>query len=616
MYKQIQLPTISNPQANEFKLDKIDGGLCLTDIEQNLKDNQSAKLLNMWWNGALSKRNGQVYLNNTAVEAHPILQTYDSFYNGLIIYHCNTSLYKCTTAGVSTSIYSGLSTNKGSFFLFNGLLYYIEGTKLIQWDGTIVSLVIPYIPTIIINCPLAGGGSISEGLNRIGAGFKVSFNGVTGTKIYQLPASLLPLDSTLLTAVVNGVSKVETTDFTVNRATGQVTWITEPITGQDNVIITAYKTNTTYVNSILNSKVSTVFGGTNSGTDGGTRAILANKSIIYYSGLNDASYWPDGNYNLIGTTDEDITTFCKAYNILVVFKAHSMYGINYDFDGTNIQFPVSTINDTIGCDMPYTVQLVNNNPVWCNTYLGYYILVSTSIIDERNVLPIGYNINGTSTRSGVSQESLSDLQNAVSVDSNGKYWTCIGTHVYLWDYGISPYMNSGDTLGNAKALSWYYFDNINANCFVINNQDLYYGDKTTGKIAKFITALNDFGSPINAVYRLPLRDMGAHEWLKSIRDLYINCRADTSTSMSMKYITEQDPAGRIDSQDILIGNFTFMFSLATFSLASSSYVKQFRRRPNCKKVDLFACEFTNDDIDRDMSILNIVYTYTLDKKKK
>jgi len=622
MYQPIALPQVNTPQVDRFSLDRITGGYCITDIEQNLADNQSPKLRNMWWNGTLSKRNGQTWLNVTPIEAHPILQMY--IYNDLIIYHCNTTLYKCTLAGVSTSIFTGLSTTKGTFFEFNSNLYYKEGTKYVQWNGTTATEVVAYIPTIYINCiPLSGKGDTSEGVNRIGAGFKVSFNG-DGTATYQMPPELLPLDATAITASIDkGVTfnKVETTHFTVNRTTGVVTWLSSPTTGIDNVVIKAYFTNSTVLATIIGATVSTIYGGTNSGINDGTRVILANGKVMFYSAVenssyNAATYFPYDNFQLIGTSEEDITAFGKAYNILVAFKAHSTHGITYDFNGTDVMFPTSTINDKIGCDMPYTVQLVDNKLVWWNTYAGCFILASTNILDERNVLPISYNINGTATRTGALQESLSDKQNAVSCDSNGRYWTCIGNKVYLWDYSISPYANSGDTLGNAKALSWFYFDNINANCFVMNNQDLYYGDKTTGKISKFVNALNDFGSAINSVYRFPLRDFKAYEWLKTIKDLHISCRADTSTEISMAYITEKEPNGRIESNDILVNTFSWLFSWATFSWDNSSYVKQFRRRPNCKNVDLFGIEFTNNSVDRDMSILSIVFPYTLSKKVK
>lgn len=613
-YRQVQLPQISNPQPNEFRLDKIEGGYCITDIEQNLKDNQSAKLLNMWWNGSLSKRQGQAWLNSTAVEANPIYQAYEILYKGKIIYHCDEDLYTSTTAGVSVSIYTGVEKTKGTFVLFNDYLYYFDGVKLIQWNGNTATLVTPYIPTILINRTPSGGGTVAEGLNRIGAGFKTSFNGVTDTAIYQLPYT--SLDATAITATVGGVAKVETTDFTVNRTTGVLTFSAAPTTGTNNVIITAYKTNSTYVNTIFNSKLATVYGGTTSGISGGTRVIVANGNVIYYSGLLDATYYPDVNYNVIGTSDEPITCFGKTYNILVFFKAHSTYKVDYSFDGTTVLFIVSTINANIGCDMPYTVQLIKNSLVWWNTYAGCQLLASTVIVDERNILPISYNINGTTLRAGALQETLANKQAAVSCDSNGRYWTCIGTHVYLWDYSISPYVNTGDVLSDAKNLSWFYFDSITANCFITNNQDLYYGDQTTGRIAHFIDIFADFGSAISAVYRLPLRDMGAYEWLKTIRDLYINCRADTFTSMSMTYISEQDPTGRIDSQPIVLGNFTWSFAWSTFTWDFASYVKQFHRRPSSKKIDLFACEFSNSDLNRDLNILNLVFTYTLDKKKK
>jgi hypothetical protein len=84
-----------------------------------------------------------------------------------------------------------------------------------------------------------------------------SGNGTTTTFNLSAPN----LDATAVTAKVDGVDKVETTDFTVNRTTGSITFITAPATGTQNIVVTFYKTDQPYyITSKMSTFVNTLFG--------------------------------------------------------------------------------------------------------------------------------------------------------------------------------------------------------------------------------------------------------------------------------------------------------------------------------------------------------------------
>lgn len=622
-----------SPKVNFTPPNKLSGGLDLFDKEWKIGADKTSKTLNMWfYQGELLKRWGQAYLssdistwNDTVVWndaltwvdtltwiddlSETIYASYKYLYDGFIIKHCGTNLYKQNpTTGTSYIIYTGLTAVKGGFFKFNSNLYYVQSGHFVSWDGTTAAEVVPYIPLVIINRTPTGGGDLNEGYNRIGAGFKNSFNGDNSAVAYTLTDT--DLDATLVTATVGGVAKAETTDFTVDRATGIVTFTIAPATGTNNVVITAYKTDTTAKNSILDCLYAIPFGGQND-----SRVFVGGNGTGYYywTGISsvgvDATYWAYNNYNIIGNSDENITGFGKQYDTLCIFKEKEIYGESYYFNGTIGIFNSFPVNSQIGCDCPGTIQNVNNNLTWLNT-LGIYTLQGTAVESQRNVFQISRNINPQ-----LLQET--NLNLASSVNFDGKYWLCVNDKVYLWDYTISPYVDTGNPDKSAELLSWWYFDTINAHSWISDGQSLYYVDRTTNASVVFNDLFYDFGLGISAIYRIPMRDFGGGVYYFDVLKAFVDVRGDTRSSIDTTYFTSDDPGGIVESEVITVGTFSFdNFSFDNFTFGVMGPKTTFPLTPNEKNIDLFGIEFANNDAGRDMNISNIVLSYLIKKEKR
>ena len=88
MFKPMSIP---QPQPIQLRYwpqnpTTYNGGLNLVDREWKIPDNQSSKILNMWWKeGELSKRLGQEIINY--VEANPAISVYGKLYGDKIIAH-------------------------------------------------------------------------------------------------------------------------------------------------------------------------------------------------------------------------------------------------------------------------------------------------------------------------------------------------------------------------------------------------------------------------------------------------------------------------------------------------------------------------------------------------
>jgi hypothetical protein len=609
--ENIQAPKSTPIQYWPETSNLLNGGMNLIDREWKLPNNQTPKVLNMWWNqGELGKRYGQDYIEDSIVIETPCFATYKKLYEGYIIKHSGTKLYKQDPiTETTTEIYTGLTAIKGSFFKFGNKLYYLQAGKYLQYDGTTVSEVIPYTPTVIINRTPTGGGDVLENYNRIGKGFTNKFNGTGAALSFTLTDAML--DATIVTCTVDGVTKTEGIDFTVNRTTGIVTFIVAPGVGTNNVVITAYKTVQTDIDTILKCTIAIPFGGQND-----NRLFIAGNGTgyFYWTGISangiDATYFAYNNYNVIGNIDENITAFGKHYDVLTIHKeTGEIYGETYEWDGIKGVFNTFTINQQYGCDSPDTIQNINNNLVWLNSRYGVCILVGTTVGSQRNAFPISRNINPRLMKEA-------NLKTASSVDFNGHYWLCVNDKVYLWNYFISPYYDTGNPDENARRLSWWYFDNMNALNF-ITDTELYHADKTTNKIVKFKTGFNDFGGAIASIYRIPLRDLGNTVYEFDVLTMWVDIRVDTRTKINIAYVMADEMDLETESASVEAGSFSIPgFSIPTFTLDVIGSRQTFVFQPTEKKIDLFGVEFSNNEVNRDMNISNVVVSYKLGKRKK
>lgn len=610
----------------EIRIPQINGGVCLEDLSYKLRVNQAEKMLNLWLNDRIiTKRWGQEWLN-ASLGAGGVLGRYDRLYKTFIIWTWTTKMYKTDPAtGTTTEIGSGLTAVKGDFIEMNEILYYRNGNQYVQWDGTTFSTVVPYIPWLVYGRAPTGGGTFYQAFNRLGAGFKSTFNGDNSATVYTLP--LAPLDATTVTCTVGGVTKTEGVDFTVNRTTGVVSFTAAPATGVDNVSITAYKTTAAAIATVINCTFATVFGGESSGTLGGSRMFISGntnfKNYVFYSWLLDPTYFPDPNYLLIGSNDDMVTQFGKQYDIMVGFKARKMYRIDYTFDGSTSTFPIKLISDSIGCDMPGTIQLINNRLTWFNTYLGGFTLNSTQLIDERNIQPISQNINGTSINPGLMAETTANKILASSMDFQNKYWICIGSKVWVWDYGLAPYVDSGNADEDQRRLSWFPFDNINAVAFIFNESTAYCFDRTVGRIVKFNESKNDFTSTaINGYWKSKAFDMSEGSlqadpsWLKTVLGGWFTGRTDTYSKYKITVFTDMITSTVLPIEPV-IGTFNWnAFTWDTFTWEVMNIGKTKPIRFRSRKIIFFAIQFENNTLDQDLALSDLVLSYNVLRKVK
>jgi hypothetical protein len=593
-------------------------GLNLRDAEMKISNGQSPAMqnVNLDDRGAITKRRGQIWVLPASKGDGGIKGYYKELFYGRHVYAWGTGLYSFDeTTGTETTLATGLTSAKGKFFVFNDVLHYKNGTdyKLIDSTFTVSDITTDaHIPTLTIGRSPTGGGTAYEQFNLAQPKFIDSFNGNGSATAYTL--SLSGLDATPVIASTDGGAtwdKVETTHFTVNRTTGIVTWTAGPASGTNNVKIQGAKTVAGMVEKIKGCLYSELFGGGSQDSRIFTAGNPNYKNAYYYTGLTgnpakDATYWPENNFNRIGSDAKKIVGWSKLYSRLLPVKEDGIFSITYS--SGSVTFPVSVLNSQVGCDMPGSIQIIKNLPVYGNTKSGLWIITSTLIESEKNVYQISALINGVKNlRPGLLDESVSDLQNCSSFDDGRKYYICVGSKVWVWDYEASPYG------GNQDELKWFPYTNINAEHWAYMNRETYFGDRTIGQISKFQDNYNDFGQPIDAFWKSKALDFGLPNWLKNILDLYFSTRSGNNTNLTFRLEDDRN----VKTKPIAIKAESFSWDTTTWTTWSWK-VFRFQISKHIKVMSKNTVNFqvtvSNNELNKNLSLMSLTLSYTADRK--
>ncbi len=492
---------------------------------------------------------------------------------------------------------------------------WMSGTASAAADGKITMAAHTLMPGDVVQFT-AGTGSLPPGLKE--------HNSDKATE-YQLPQT--ELDATAVT-VTTGISEApyiktltEGVEFTVDRTTGRVNFAAgirphgAPMTGTNNVWITAHKTITGAKQKISGCTMAVRFGGESAGLAGGTRVfVTGNAAYPYHYWRSDIglhvsagmTYFPDLSEEVLDQNSEPITAAAKMGEQLILFKENSVFAVGYSFDGENVYYPVRECNNSVGCDMPGSVQLIDNRLVFGHSRSGINMLVSTNNALENIVKPLSANINTLLLRE-------KNLQNAVSCDFSRYYWLCVNGRVFLWNYGATPYYDYADYDRAQRRLAWYRFDNMGAAVFTNLGEQLCYGG-AEGLVA-LTRGHNDFGKAINAYFKSKAFDLGSPDELKTFVTLYPgfstdgNIKADISVGneKTVNYMTKPISVRSFDWGE---------FNWGAFTWRSISFEQVFRLRLNMRRAAFLQVRVSGNELDHGVGLSSLRVSYYTNGKVK
>ncbi len=607
MAKRSSAPTPAREYTVTFP--RLDGGLNTWELNYRLGVNESPEMKNLWWKeGTLCCRDGQVYASGEKLGTG--WSAYETDYYGHVLFHIGDALYAARVEDPEKLTLQKLAgdvpENRGTWFCYGGKLYYKNrgGYFCIAEENEMLacSIVEAYTPVILINAdPATAAGDEYQGENRLSGQKTVWYSTVQGVKEYKLPEE--NIDS-VDTVTVDGQVLSEGSGYTVDAEKGRVIFGKEPTHHEpvrvNTVKITYTKENADAYNSIMDCKYAAVYGG-----ERNICVVLggcaAQPNAYFWCGSHaivDPGYFPVVQYNLAGDAGDAITGFGRQQSMLVVFKEQSIGRVTL---GTQemasgrvmLAMNYTPINAAIGCDLPWSIQLIENNLVFANTKNGVCIVQNTSAAYENNVVSISRK---------VSNGLLPLLRRAATVcsyDDGGRYWIAADGEVYCWDYMLS---------GHSDPV-WFYFTNIGAEAFIKVGETTLHLD-AEGRVTAMKRVFADYGTAIEKVYRFATQYMGTYDRLKDITAVVFNVRGDTDSVLRVTYETDHEKREDLTPVRAMSWHLTPR-NLCCRNLGILRFAAAARRKPGCRNVRHFTMTLSNNEIGMDMAVISaqVFYRY-------
>jgi len=616
-------PTPSKTYVVNFP--ELTGGLNLRELEYRMPLNQTPDVRNLWWqDGLLQCRDGQVWASEESLGKG--YACFGQLFWGHAFFHIGAKLYYAdpsTDTFELKELRGGVPEVRGTFFRYQDYLFYKTrgGYYRIEYrpTDTLPFLVadmstIGYTPVIIINAdPATSAGDTYQPENRLSDEKTVRYNAKADVKVYQLPVKEI---DRVVKVVVDGKTLTAGAEdgYTVDKAKGQVTFktappVTNPATN-NTVEITYAKANPDAKKAVMDCTYAMVAGG-----DRNICILMAGceaqPNAVYWNSNDNLSmnpsYFPVTYYNLVGDTEDPVTGFGRQYSDTIVLKEHSVGKLDFSVETvderSSVSFTYTNINNKVGCNLPWSIQLVENNLVFCNTYQGVHVIRSSSAAYENNVECVSRNVNGNETRG-----LLTDVRGASAVtsfDDDSRYWLCAGDKVYLWDYSLST----------ASEPSWFYFNNVPGVAYFQDDEHRLYHMDAKGRVTRFERRFMDYDGAIEKVYKFPTQDFGSYDRLKDVTSILVAVRSDTDTDLTIRYDTDYETREDLTP----LRSYTwrlFPRNLGHRSLQVAKHASVMRRTPGCRHVRHFSMAFENREPGADLSLASAQIFYKFQGRER
>ena len=550
------------------------------------------------------------------------IKTYDARINGAhfrhgdeeYLNHSGTKLYKGETA-----LYSDMNDARSKSWQIEDNLYIVDGKALLVYDGTTVKKASDdgYIPTLTIAKSPSGGGEQYEALNLLQPGFTELFGGTETDKTFQLSFSGLDskaVQAWLLNSSGDWVQKTEGTDFSVNRSTGSVTFTTapgvSPVSGEDNVKITAFRTVAGYADRINKCKIGILFG-VNGAAD---RIFLSgNPDYInydWYCDYNNPLYWPDTGYATLGTAKSAIIGYSIINDRLAAHKDSMEDDRNVilregDITDNEPTFKIVNTLQGAGAVAPYSFAYLANEPLFL-TDLGIYAITPQDITGEKYSQNRSFFLNGKL----LEEPNMSEAYACVFKDL---YWLCLNNVAYILD-GLQPIQTDKSLPYATRQYVGFYRTNLPARVMWTHDSRLYFGT-SDGKVCRFfddpvtLTSYNDNGQPIHAIWDTP--DFYGNLFYKNKTFRHLDVRLASAIATSVKIWVQKRGLWSLIKEDSSTARY-FSFANLVFSKLSFSpdtTPKTLPSKIKVKKVDKARFRFENDMLNEPFGLFDIALEY-------
>lgn len=525
-----------------------------------------------------------------------------------ILVHAGTNLYLWDMWNEEKELLrSTMANDRSTSFQYNKRLWILDGKEYLcfgefddEWQIKPVTE-IAYTPTVVIGRkPDGTGGAMKEDTNILSDARKYSFYGTTTDTAYHLSSTddvklkSNPVTARVLNDNAEWVDKVETTDFTVDRTKGIITFNTAPgksPSSLDNVEITVYAEGADEENDkkdIING--CTIFAHYN--------------NLIFFSGNEkarnyhywtagsdefeacDPSYIPGGNYQWIGTDATAIMGYSQLGGYLAVHKEpneqdDSIFLVSAQSDGFGgYVFPITGTAAGIGAIAKHTFSTLGAEPLYL-THEGVCAVTIQDYTARRYAQNRSYYID-------MKLLDEPDLANAVAINHKSRYYLAVNDHVYVADGRQKGYQKNAPL--SEFQYEWYYLDNVPARVWWEYDDHLYFGD-IWGNIRMIWNEAdrsatnriyNDDGRAIEAYWDTPIHTFNTISQYKTMKGMWVMCAPYVRSSVEVYYrakgnmqMVKNTNIDMFSFEDVDFNRFTFNTDNFPRIIATNSKLKKF-----------------------------------------
>ena len=458
-------------------------GVDFSNSEVNLY--RSPDSVNMWKN----------YDDGEGIETRPgmtLLGEFGSRIFGLFFYriqnslrvivHAGTKLYEWTNYPESpvekTELFSGMNTADSQSFVFNSVLFIKDGINYIEYDGTTCQSVVGTIPITRLGTTPEGKqyrddvDYVYQDVNCLTNLRKNGFVADGTSQDYYLDSPNLDSASVyIMKATVDGVEKIESVDFTVDRTNGIVHFNTAPEKpiedGDSNVIITYSKTNTENLNKIKHSTILTEFD---------NRIFFSGNpdypNVVFHTELEDPRYVSDATYSTVGLDLAPVKALIPGNDVLWVFKETIQ-------NNSNVYYLTPTIDYKVGKIYP---SVVGNISTGCVS-TGVNFNDDICFFSVKGLEAIGKNLGNDQIldhrSSLVDSRLISDInyKDVKLAEYRGYLMCLVGSKIFLADSRALYEKTSGK-----PEYEWFYWELPNNIDYMTEYQNDLYLANENGEI--------------------------------------------------------------------------------------------------------------------------------------
>lgn len=583
-------------------------GVDFTSNPFNVATTQSPDALNMIRSepGKVRKRMGYKTMYNLNGAVHG---SYTLKKNSEWLVHAGTSLYRMSST--PQKIYAGMNDARSCAWQFGEKLYIVDGKAMLVYDGTTVKPVTEdaYIPTLTIARPPSGGGTSYEALNLLQPKFRERFAADGTTREYHLSFSGLDSAAVTVRQLNAGGDWVNmTSGYSCSPETGIVTFDTapekSPVTGEDNIEITASRTVKGYADRINQCCIGARFG-VNGAVD---RLFLsgnpAYSNYDWYSQKDDPTYFPDTGYSVLGTNKSAIVGYTIIENRLAVHKDDLEQDRNIILRSGNLvdgeaAFPIYNTMKGPGAIARDSFAYLGTEPVFL-TSSGIYAITPSDINAERYSQDRSYYLNGRLMKE-------SSPENACCCVYNDMYWLCLNGSAYILDGLQNIGLTKNEPYSNRQYVG-FFCDNIPANILFVQNGALWFGTKD-GRLCRFYDddadarSYNDDGAAITAHWQTPYISGSQFYKNKTFKHMAVQLVNSAAAGVEIQALAKGEWK--------LIKNFFngvsyFCYSRLIYSrlcYSNDTSPKTFHTKLRIKRVDKCAFRFSNDRVNESFGLV-------------